>query len=394
MTGNKGLRGLIVLMFIAALACPMLGQSAGGKIKVIVENASLRVKPSMDAEILEDNIPVATVFNVERKIGEWYEVKYQSKLGVMITGYIHEMFVEALPSETGVKPAEPPKKEGPKPAPTTPRPYAPGTSVGPKLEVGLAYGLGLGSPASETSTYSRSVPPAYVLRRETGNGTMTHKLKGFQSVGFSLSYYFSGGFGIQLRVDFNFKQDISEGSSDFASNWTWTDDTTGSRNATYALSGEMSLMPISLNLIYKIPASAMFQPYLSAGLSYLTGSFKADSTAGYPFWYLTPGFQNIDYLAVPIAIDESLSGLGGNIGGGVDVYFSPTVAFNIGAIYFLGKEFSFNWSPAPGTYRGELHTGNSWLFPQALATDFQAVFTPVTIKTSFFKLLAGFKIGF
>jgi hypothetical protein len=34
------------------------------------------------------------VFEVREKVGEWYRVDFMSKVGVLVTGYIHEMFVE------------------------------------------------------------------------------------------------------------------------------------------------------------------------------------------------------------------------------------------------------------------------------------------------------------
>ncbi len=81
-------------MMVLALALPLTCQESGGKVKVVVENASIRLKPSLDSEAIEENIPVGTVYASNKKTGEWYEIKFESKLGVALLGYIHEMYVE------------------------------------------------------------------------------------------------------------------------------------------------------------------------------------------------------------------------------------------------------------------------------------------------------------
>jgi len=84
--------GLLTL----ALVFPLLAQGNGTKIKVIVENASIRLKPSLESEAIEENIAVGTIYNSDKKVGEWYEIKTPSRLGVALLGYIHEMYVEVL----------------------------------------------------------------------------------------------------------------------------------------------------------------------------------------------------------------------------------------------------------------------------------------------------------
>jgi len=396
MTGNKGLRGLIVLVFIAALACPMLGQSAGGKIKVIVENASLRVKPSMDAEVLGENIPVATVFSVEKKTGEWYEVKFQSKMGVMITGYIHEMFVEAVPSEIEVKPAEPPKKEEPKPATTMPRSYAPGPAFGHQLELGLGFGLGFGSflPASSSTAYSWG--PVGSLLSVHESITVAHAVKSPLGLGFSLAYYFSGGFGVKVRVDMNFKQNIETATSDYSITWTWNRPINPgpfTETNNWPVTGDISIMPISIDLVYKFSLEGAFQPYVNAGASFFTGTANVSTTTGWGVTFLSGGFRYIDYLAVPLKVeDASLSSVGFNAGLGFDFFISPNIGLNLDAAYFFGKTFDIPWVAVGGTYPTNLDPGFN-----VTASDLSFItehLGTLQVKTSFFKIMAGVKIGF
>ncbi len=86
-------RASLSLIIISLFILPTLVHAEKQKIRIVVENASIRMQPNMESDVIE-NPPVGSVFEVERKIGEWYEVRYQSKVGVRITGYIHEMLVE------------------------------------------------------------------------------------------------------------------------------------------------------------------------------------------------------------------------------------------------------------------------------------------------------------
>ncbi len=78
------------------------------KVKVIVDNASIKATPEIGGQTLA-NVPLGTVLDAELKQGEWYKVT-TSKDGKAVSGYIHELLVEetsdeessaALPSGSG-----------------------------------------------------------------------------------------------------------------------------------------------------------------------------------------------------------------------------------------------------------------------------------------------------
>jgi outer membrane protein W len=387
---------LSVLVLSAALALPAAAQSGENRVKVIVEKASLHLKPSLDSAVLEENVPLGTVFEHARKTGEWYEVRYPSQLGVLITGYIHEMYVELLPAaETAPVQPVAPAPAGTVRAGGGTRPAGRRWAARPhQLEIGAFFGLGLGTQVGGGSGYSSVFPADYVLASENGDGTLSHEVKGLSGLGLSLTYYLAGGLGLQVRADFGFKKDITGGGSHFTMHWVWTDATSGTRTDDFALGGDLSLTPISLDLVYRIPAAPWLSPYLGAGVSYITGSFKADSEAGFPFWYIDGAFQNVDYVAVPITVDKSFSQVGGNVQGGFDIRVSPNLGLVLGGIYFFGSDVDCRWTPAPGTYKLKLHPGASLNFLDPLAQSFGNDFTPVRVKTSMFKALAGFRVGF
>jgi len=68
------------------------------KIKVVSAEASIRSKPDMNSDTIE-NPPVGREYEVEEKIGDWYKIRFSTKLGVRITGYIHEMHVQVEKEE-------------------------------------------------------------------------------------------------------------------------------------------------------------------------------------------------------------------------------------------------------------------------------------------------------
>jgi opacity protein-like surface antigen len=393
MNAKKLWVGTLVVLVLAALALPAAAQ--GEKIKVSVENAALRVKPDMDSEILEENIPLGTIFDVQKKVGEWFEVKYQSKLGVLITGYIHEMYVEVIPGEEGVVPVEPAPVEAP-PQPAVRHP-APSYSLGgPKVEVGLGFGMGFGSFVTETSSYSYNWGPFYVLQTVNETGNLSHTLKSPMGLGFSLAYYFGQGLGVKVRVDMNFKQDFGDDSvSDYLLTWSWFSGGPYSRDNSWPITGDMSILPISLDIVYKFQTEGSFQPYVNAGVSIFTGKLNASTYTGWSASLVSGPIQYIDYAAVPLEItDESLSSVGANFGLGVDIFFSPSIAFNLDAAYFLGKSFDLQWMPVPGNYQGILGNFNFNNLTADALIDITDNITPLTVKTSFFKVMAGFKVGF
>lgn len=86
------LTGIFLLFFLILTLQP-----ATLKVKVIVDNASVKVK----AEIFGDVLVVVSsgsILDVEEKQGEWYKVRLE-KEGSFISGFIHELFVEEVKIE-------------------------------------------------------------------------------------------------------------------------------------------------------------------------------------------------------------------------------------------------------------------------------------------------------
>lgn len=85
---------LFIFLF---LICLLAGFSAPVKVKVTVDNASLKANPEIQAKTVA-RIPLNTVLDSEEKLGEWYKVTLDRE-GVKMTGYIHEMLVTVVSGE-------------------------------------------------------------------------------------------------------------------------------------------------------------------------------------------------------------------------------------------------------------------------------------------------------
>ncbi len=100
MWGKAGLALLVLLVAASAL-------SAQTKVRVKDPAAVIRIEPAANGEIVQDKVAVGTEFTVERKTGDWYEIKYRSAIGVLLSGFIHQSQVEEIKAEAPVQKTEP-----------------------------------------------------------------------------------------------------------------------------------------------------------------------------------------------------------------------------------------------------------------------------------------------
>jgi hypothetical protein len=102
---------------LALAALPALGQEAV-QIKVVAAGAVIHAKPDASSQAL-DRPAIGTLLALARRLGDWYEVRFQSRLGMVLTGYIFHSAVEAPPE----KKVEPPAQaENPPVAPPAAKP--------------------------------------------------------------------------------------------------------------------------------------------------------------------------------------------------------------------------------------------------------------------------------
>ena len=78
-------------LFLIFSLCVSL-EAAPLKVKVIVDNSSIRATPELGGKVLA-KVAQNTILESENKQGEWYKVIFERE-GVQISGFIHEMTVE------------------------------------------------------------------------------------------------------------------------------------------------------------------------------------------------------------------------------------------------------------------------------------------------------------
>ena len=373
----------LVLMIAMLLPAGLYAQKV--KLTVVQEGAVVQVKPETGSETIQQ-MPLGATLEAERKVGEWYEVVVTSKLGVSLTGYIHERFIRVIQG------AEPETRTEPK---TPSQRYA-----GPAREKKGDFAIGLGyvsaSLMNDASSYTVNWSDG-LLTSVSERGEIMHKLeKKPYGLGLSFSYLITGGLGVQFRLDYNASAKLEpvEGGSTYRMDWSWEDGRSFDLTDAWNVDGELSVYPISANLIYKLQSGGMFVPYFSGGVSYFMGNAKASSTRGVGVTWVADGSQFLDYINVPLSIDESLSHLGFNLGAGLDVLFSPGFGVNVDAAYFIGKSSELIWQHPVGTYPGTYFPENSWSLDQDQVELLNGQVSSLEVNTSFFKIQAGIKVLF
>ncbi|MCX8159487.1 MAG: SH3 domain-containing protein [Candidatus Saccharicenans sp.] len=92
----------ICLMVLSFLAVTAPGQVQKIRLKVVSEQANIRLKPDIGSEMLWQ-VAEGTELEAEGKEGDWYLVTVDKPDGSRVRGYVHESLVEVVTS--GMKPA-------------------------------------------------------------------------------------------------------------------------------------------------------------------------------------------------------------------------------------------------------------------------------------------------
>jgi opacity protein-like surface antigen len=394
---NKNLaRFLICGMLAVGLLITGLNGGQAVQIRVIVENAAIRSAPSLDSEVIGDRVPLGTLFESEKMVGDWYEIKHRNTLGVLITGYIHKMYVEVAGPEPEAE-VKAPEKPAVPPAPPVP-PQAqrvePAKRAVPKGDLAVMGGLVSGSFLSERSTYAKSWSEGG-LKSVTESGTISHKTGGSGGLGIAFSYLIAGGLGIQVRYDLSLGRNFaSDSQSAYSISWEWTTAGAGAKEETWPATGKLSLSPVSLNVIYKIGTGSVFTPFVFGGVSYFMGKAETRTTRGFGLTWEDAQYQYIDWIDIPLVVEKSIGEIGFNAGAGFDFRIASNIAVTAEAVYFGGKTTEELWMPRTGTYAGNNFPEVSWTVDQEYADRIAAQVTPLEIKTSFLKVHLGVRFLF
>jgi len=211
----------------------------------------------------------------------------------------------------------------------------------------------------------------------------------------------SAGFGINAGIAFffNYKMGIGVNASfmkttfdinnSFNWNWEWWDGDRGSIDAkTWANSGTVSSIPISLNIIYRALSTDKMKINLFAGPTIFLTAVELDGNGGYadgPLLY--EGSYYIDWYDIPLEVSTSESLIGGNGGIEIEYMFSESMNLYISATYYFAGELNLNWAVKSGQYTGEFGSLVATISNQDLLPGYT-----IPIKLSTYTIGFGIKV--
>ncbi|MFQ6083359.1 MAG: OmpW family outer membrane protein [Candidatus Aminicenantia bacterium] len=268
----------MILGIILLLSLAVVSHAADLKVRIIVDKASIRLKPDLTSQIIAQ-VPLGTILQAERKTGEWYKVNLPpNERGFIVSGYIHqsivEEIVEKIPEE---KPLVAP--------PPVPPPPALQVYVPKKVEIGPKSGIGIRA--------------GYAMPSE-------------EKYGSGLKYGANFCFGITKNIaielsGLRFQSNVEEDPE--------------------ALSkGKLSAIPIQLSIQGRFPINNQFVPYVLGGAGYYLNSFTFDED-------LTDAWD-----ALGFDIEEKVENTTGfHFGAGIDYFFTDNIALNADIRYCIVK---------------------------------------------------------
>jgi len=95
--GKRSLFFFIIISFLLIL--PNLIHAQEKLVEVVAENAQIHARPEATSEVIQ-SAPLNQIYNMIKKVGAWYEIQFTTeRLGIQMTGYIHEKYAKVLGEE-------------------------------------------------------------------------------------------------------------------------------------------------------------------------------------------------------------------------------------------------------------------------------------------------------
>jgi opacity protein-like surface antigen len=314
-------KGLIFLIGIFLLNLVILTHASDLKIKVIVDKANVRLKPSLDSIIIGE-IKKDDVFEVVKKIEEWYLINLPAdEKGFVVSGYVHQSVVEEIREEVAPPPAKPPVSP---PLPPQPRVYKPKKQVKRNFFIRANFGYG-------SKSYSYENNWQFTEYRENGSVNEKYDID-------ASGIIVEGAFGIYIMsnigLEFSFNPSTGKTKGTFSAKFPHPFYFNQHREKSWEKEDlKYSASELNLNLIFNFPVGEMLNIYFSGGGTYFM-NVKAEnlklinwSEIGYPY---------NDVNMSPDYADYSKSGFGFNAGGGFDFFLMENIALNLNVRYSTG----------------------------------------------------------
>jgi len=191
------------------------------------------------------------------------------------------------------------------------------------------------------------------------------------NIGFGgfLNYLFTENIGIQFMLEtssFDVPLETSH-NVDLSISYYWGDSSHYSDSVSVEdTAGSLSVMPISLNIYSKFYFGPGISGHLSGGATYYQVNIQADSRGGYgmPYFYYNSSYDLWflwgDSVMIPVSIDDSYNGVGGNAGVGLSFQIHENLGILADFRYYLAPKEEFTWNPRAGSYTTLLNDKYNW----------------------------------
>ncbi|MGD2294553.1 MAG: OmpW family outer membrane protein [Candidatus Aminicenantes bacterium] len=279
----------VVLLLFLVFAFSKTALAGDVQIRVITENANIRLTPDFNSTIIIQ-APFGAVFNVTQQIKNWYSITLRDEeSGDLILGYIHKSFVEEIRTEH----LETQKTE----------------------------------PPPQKKLLRRVRPPRKpkALRHTPDIGKSGFGIRGGYTLFENDNYKENGSYGLSLSLGFVkfLSLEINGVYSEIP--------TVGS--AEELQKGKLSLIPVQVGLFLRLPIANRFVPYMGGGIGYYyVYKFTVDS--GVSETWNSLGFEIRENIESELGYHAAL---------GMDVFMADNIALNIDARY-CQVELDGTWS--------------------------------------------------
>ncbi len=280
------------LALLCLCAAPASAQIAPREITVGSAGATIHAAPDAGSQVIESP-SVGSVYEVVKKAGEWYEVKLPSRMGMVITGFIHEKFLEKPAAEPRKETVSPPPPPSPRQASTAKRGYI---SLGGLYQRQKGYEYDWIFPYYETNFV--------IYDAMDGHGAF-----GFQAGG---GYFVLDNLAIDLGMSYSFASPEGLYGVDLPV------DTLSSVHADAPVEHAFGETIISLGLSYYLLSEGQARPYIGGGLSYIHS--KMELVEDFAFDYVS----QLE-IGDPKLTEESINSVGFYGRAGVDIVVSESI---------------------------------------------------------------------
>ncbi len=315
---------LVCLVMASLIILPSFVHAQKQKIKVTVENASIRIKPDAASEAIASP-PVGTVFEVEAKVGEWYEIRIRTEVGVLITGYIHEMFAEIeKPVEKIPAPREEVKK---KPVQPVPRPEPQEvTPPSPRIRASIK----LAGLNSRQTGYDYE----YTTTLYDEPMTITDSVSNQFALGFNLELGVFVLKNIELTGGVSFLSKSLEGvySLSLPNIYIYDDIAYDEEPANPGL--KMTLINFGIN--FHLLSTGMLRPYIGAGGSYIMAKMDLLEDIVYDETFYGDYTHTIEITELQFA-ETKINKFGFNVRAGINLEFTSNISLFAEGRYVIAK---------------------------------------------------------